>query len=102
MIISEKTKRVLEILNVPFGKGLSAREFSDQMWPDSPARNRSYNVGNGATHGAGLWKSAGSYLSRLRKTGLIRDSFGEDGYSLQRKWRITELGIKTLKDADAN
>lgn len=48
-------------------------KFAELMWPDSPAWNRVYTVGNkgGAVRGRGILRSAGSYLGKLRKAGLV-------------------------------
>jgi hypothetical protein len=48
-----------------------SRDFAKLMWPESPYWKVVYNVGNGATKGAGMWRSGGSFLGRLHSAGLI-------------------------------
>ena len=72
--------------------------FARKMWPDSPAWQYSYNTGlHGACRGKGMWLSAGSWLAKLEKKGLVfwhrDDDDWYEGYSL------TRLGEKALKVA---
>lgn len=48
-------------------------KFAEMMWPDSPAWNKVYMAGNkgGAVRGRGIVRSAGSYLGKPRKAGLV-------------------------------
>ena len=70
MPLTDARRRALSILrNHP--KGLTASEFGDLMWPNSPAHTRVYNCGpNASTTGMGVWLAAGSYLAKLRRAGL--------------------------------
>lgn len=81
MRITPLTRRALAIIaeHAPIRPG----SFGDLMWPESPARTRSYNCGpNGATRGLGLDLSAGSYLAKLRRAGLIQRLSYHLGYEL--------------------
>ncbi len=68
-MITEKTYKALKILEE--NPEISAREFGELMWKDSEAKERIYNIGNGATKGVGLWLCAGSYLAKLVNRKLI-------------------------------
>ena len=114
--ITEKTIRALRIVR-DFAKrqeskgrkwpwsGISASWFGDEMWPDSPAKMRSYNIGaHGATRGKGLWLCAGSYLRKLEARGLVSSEMGRyyDGtYSYTYHWHLTEEGKAVLKEEKA-
>lgn len=75
MKISPKTIKALRIIKE--GRGITPKFFAMKMWPDSPAWERVYNTGHGATTGKGLWLSAGSYLAKLRRAGLVEISFDD-------------------------
>ncbi len=92
--ISEKLIKALKILSkYHYPDGLTARDFAQEMWEDSPAWKRSYNTGNGATRGKGMWLCAGSYLSKLRYKGLIYVDY-DRGYSL---YTLSNKGRGLLK-----
>ena len=88
--LTEKTIAALQIL-AEHDQGLTAANFARLRWKDSIAWKRSYNTGNGATRGKGMWLSAGSYLAKLKKRGLV--SF-DDG-----KWSVSAVGKKLLDDS---
>jgi hypothetical protein len=79
----ENEIRAIEILK-EHPEGLTAKHFGLLMWPDNPKHKKVSNIGNGATHGVGMWFAAGSYLSRLEKRGVVRKGRGCDhGYYLK-------------------
>jgi len=96
-MITEKTYRALDILNErEWDKPITARDFALKMWPDGKWK-KMYNVGNGATSGVGMWLSAGSYLSKLKKRGLVWDEYDQqDGY--QRFWHISSKGKEAIEE----
>lgn len=92
--MTERRKRALEILKD--NPDIGANHFASLFWPDSKAWNKSYNTGNGATRGKGMWLSAGSYLAKLVKAGLVwRDcSYGHVTF------RLSSEGRESVKAAD--
>jgi len=94
--LTEAQERALRIFyevrqNNRYGT-LSARFFAEKMWPDSDGWKRVSNQGNGATSGKGMWLSAGSYLSKLKRLGYLhRDISGS-----QVVWSISAKGIEAL------
>lgn len=64
------TLKALQILKDAGSDGLMPGEFARLMWPDTPNWGKVYNVGHGATYGAGMWKAAGGFLGRLQHRGL--------------------------------
>lgn len=89
-MITEKTYKALCIVrDCP---NVRAKGFARLMWPDSPAQNRSSNGGNGNQQGKGLWLSAGSYLAKLKKRGLV--GRGEDTWS----HILTEKGREAITE----
>ena len=68
-MITDKTARALSILR---DACVTATEFAERMWPDSPGWKRVSNLGaHGASAGACMPYAAGGYLGRLRKRGLV-------------------------------
>ena len=76
--------------------------FADLMWPNSPAHTRSYNCGPyGATRGSGLVLSAGSYLAKLARAGLIiKQTCTINGKYYNAGYVLTDAGLTTLKSAE--
>ena len=68
----EVTEKTLQALKTLDGNVMTAQDFGKKMWKESPALEKSYNIGNGAHRGVGLWLSAGSYLAKLCRRGLVR------------------------------
>tara|TARA_R110000772_G_C13310332_1_gene440582 strand:- start:13509 stop:13814 length:306 start_codon:yes stop_codon:yes gene_type:complete len=93
-MITDKTAKALEILDVEYGRDLSAGQFAMQMWPDSDGWKRVKNTGNGATSGKGMWLSGGSYLAKLRKRDLVWNDI-KGGTSV---WKISSNGRIALKE----
>ena len=52
-------------------KPRSFRLFGKLFWPDNLMHSRVTRCGNGSRRGAGSFLCAGSFLGRLRKSGLI-------------------------------
>lgn len=84
------------------GHPIMPKIFAKEMWPDSPAWRRSYNTGpSGACRGKGMWLSAGSWLRKLERLGLVRwdiwqitDKFYQTGYVLTRAGRAALAKIE--------
>jgi hypothetical protein len=89
--MSDKTKKALQIL--ADNPGLTASGFASLMWPDSDGWRRVKNTGHGATRGKGMWLSAGGYLAKLRKIGLVDISISRQG---QTTFKLTSEGRKLL------
>lgn len=95
MKLSKKSIKALKILNkYSYPNGLTASDFAKEMWANSPAWKRSYNTGNGATRGKGMWLCAGSYLSKLRYKGLVYVDY-DRGYSL---YTLSSRGRELLEE----
>ena len=92
MKLTKKTIQALRILDVEYGRELSAGQFASLMWPNSPAWRKVSNTGNGATSGKGMWLSAGSYLAKLKKRGLVVSTI----HGSTQVWRISSEGRKAL------
>ena len=65
------TQRALKIIADNGDERMTAHEFGDAMWPDSPAHNRYSRQGRGSCRGKGIWFAGGCLLGRLEKAGLI-------------------------------
>lgn len=72
--IGIKTIQALKVIKEH--PNLTPKIFSELMWPDSDSHMVPGSCGYGVTNGIGLWKSAGSFLGRLRNKKLI-NSFNE-------------------------
>ena len=70
-------------------------QFANLMWPDSPAHKRHYKVGNsrGTAQGAALNRSAGAYLGKLKKWGLV-------SYHPLMGYFLTVTGCAVLAESD--
>lgn len=79
--LSPPQQRALDILaNNP---GITAGEFAEMMWPNSPGWNRQIKSGTkGVSAGRGMCKAGGSYLGRLARRGLARYSERLKGHCL--------------------
>ena len=69
--MTKPRERALEILR-EHGP-LSAASFARLMWPDSIAWKRTTrrHDGKSGAYGGAQWMSAGAFLSRMRKDGLV-------------------------------
>jgi len=104
-MISDKTARALEILERYHAGGtvaraaMPARWFGEEMWKDSPAMEKHYH-GHGTTKAKGLWLSAGSYLRKLEKRGLVEHSIVPGaGYSLTEQGKAELAEYRRAKEA---
>ena len=105
MKITKTTLKALQILDVEHGEGITAKQFAEKMWPDSPHWTHVKNTGHGATSGKGMWLTAGSYLAKLKSRNLVViDSDFWDSPVSATTWRISHEGRKimtnTLEQAD--
>lgn len=77
----------------------TAGELAWYMWPDSPAWNKSKNVGNRGTgaRGAAMFRPAQGLLGKLKKAGLAE--IHRDSHHVT-FWMITEEGRKALQEAE--
>lgn len=93
MLLTIKQANALEILkNTSSGSPMTCKMFARLMWPESPMHLKVSNQGRGATPGKAAWLCAGSYLSKLRRDGLVSNLFVSDGEG----YYITEKGLKLL------
>ena len=90
-MITDKTAKALQIIRD--NPNLTANWFAQKMWPDSKGHTRSYNTGNGATSGKGMWLAAGSYLAKLVKKKLVSRWNG---------FQITSEGRKALEEWESH
>lgn len=93
MKITTSTIKALRILSEN-PKGLTARWFAQKMWKDSRGWKKSYNTGNGACKGKGMWLCAGGYLAKLEKEQWVRRELSGGVWI----WTITLLGNEILAD----
>lgn len=86
-VLSPPQQRAMDILaNNP---DITAGEFAELMWPDSPGWNRHVKSGTrSVAAGRGMCKAGGSYLGRLARRGLCYYSERLKGHC------ISELGEK--------
>ena len=94
-MITAKTYKALQILRKrDYWSPMSASDFASKMWGDSKAWKRSYNTGNGACSGKGMWLSAGGYLAKL----YDRDLVSQDILGVTRVWRISSDGRRAITE----
>ena len=74
----------------------SPDRFAHLMWPESRYWEVRYKCGNGSHAGRGVVLSAGSFLARLRKQGLIMYL---DMIKYPAEYELTPLGKEYLKAA---
>ena len=91
--ISEKTIAALKV--IASSDGITPGRFAALAWPDNPHHSRVYNSGRGAVSGRGLVRSAGGYLGRLYKAGLVRRSIHGGGWL----YYISSAGQKAIDEA---
>lgn len=80
-------------------KGVKPMKFAKHMWPNSGGYTRYYNQGNGACSGKGMWLTAGSYVGKLKKKGLVRNYF-DPLMPYNSGWALTSKGKEFLKEHD--
>ncbi len=79
---------------------LTPRRFAKLMWPDSPGWDVMTNCGQyGVTRGGCMNLSAGAYLGKLRKKGLVQTPAKPHS---QNVFTITPLGRQELKANEEN
>jgi len=93
MKLTKITIKALNILNLEYGKAITANEFAKRMWPDSEGWKMVKNTGHGATRGKGMWLAGGSYLAKLRNRGFVTI----DEAVL---FRLSFEGIRALRNAE--
>jgi len=94
MKITDKTIKALKIIKE--SKHLTARDFAEQMWPDSLMHTRTSNQGNGACKGKAAWLCGGSYLGKLTIAKLIYRSLECDGYVGE--FHLTDKGREAIEN----
>ncbi len=97
--LTSATKRALDVLvSIPDPlMGCTANTFAAQYYRGTKHEyllSAVSNQGEGACAGKKAWLCAGSYLSRLAKTGLVMKRFTRSGKSL---YAITEKGQRLLR-----
>jgi hypothetical protein len=98
-MLTDKQIQALEI--VKSCGPITPRSFSSLMWPDAEAHHRHYNVGNGATTGVGMWRSAGGYLAKLANMGYIKRQYWDllGGKTYSSGYAITDKGNTALLES---
>jgi len=91
--------RALQLIHEEGGRGLTATDLAARLWPDSPYHRVSYKCGNrGSSKGRGLVKSAGSFLGKMRKLGLVEKKWHEfPKFIVTNLWRLTPRGEEVLR-----
>lgn len=86
--LTPKARQALEIVRA--NPGITAGRFAELMWKDSLAHRKVYNVGqHGAASGVVIKQTAGAFLSRLHKQGLV--------LYIGRAARLTRTGLAALE-----
>jgi hypothetical protein len=78
----------------PRDDDITAAEFSLIAWPDSPGHGRRINGPWGLGPPAGISRAAGSFLSRLRKAGLVR----QIDHVTFSTWRLKAAALDPAKE----
>jgi hypothetical protein len=76
--------------------GVGPTPFASFMWPESKGhktRSRRHATPAGGAVGAGIKMTAGVFLGRLGRDGLITPRHGDHGHTF---WYLTEAGRKAL------
>ncbi len=92
MNLTEAQTKALDIIAF---EPMTARQFSQAMWPGHPGhekRTRKRLGRNGAVGGA-MWLKAGTLLRRLERLGLANED--------NRLWLASWAGLKALEEAGA-
>lgn len=92
MSLTEPQVKALDIIAF---EPMTARQFGQAMWPDSPAhqrRTRKRLGRNGAVGGA-MWLKAGTLLRRLERLGLANEDSG--------LWLASWKGLRAVEEAGA-
>ena len=98
--VGQKTLQALRIIREH--EPLYPARFARLMWPDSRYWNVNYHCGpRGSSYGRGLVMSAGSYLWKMQRLGLInrfrrRRAWGDYVH----EWFITEKGRDLVRDVE--
>lgn len=86
--LTAKARQALDIVKAT--PGITPGQFAEQMWKDSPAHRKVYNVGqHGAARGVVINQTGGAFLSRLHRQGLV--------VYIGRRARITRTGLAALE-----
>lgn len=87
------SKRTIEaLLILRDKKPQSFAQFAELFWPGNLMHRRHSNCGtHGSRRGAGAWLSAGSYVAKLERAGLVRRSYSAFG--------TEKMGIAYLSNA---
>lgn len=76
---------------------IRAKFLADVLWPNSSMHLKSSNQGNGACRGKAAWLCAGSYVGRLKKSGLVTGFLGDERFGI----RLTKLGEELMEKYEA-
>lgn len=90
------TPERLRALTILREKGaMRPKAFALAMWPDAPGHIRVTMCGNnGSSRGGGMWRAAGSFLSRLSSLGLVCRNHE------YRTYGITKAGLAAVEKTD--
>ena len=93
--LTASQRRGLEILRDHPNLGYP-KEFAHLMWPDSPGWNTRRKCGNYGVHkGGGMYVTAGCYLGRLERLGLVESRYLYRD-SNERRWTLTQKAVGLL------
>ena len=73
--MTEARLKALRIVAKTGDIGITAREFAERMWPDSPSWRRQSNNAHGSVTGAGIQQKGGQMLWDMWSDGLLYHSF---------------------------
>jgi hypothetical protein len=88
-------RKALEILDAH--PDIPAGFFARRMWPHSKGhttRSRRHGTPAGGAVGAGIAMTAGAFLGRMRRDGLVRVRSGATAAPL---WNLTDKGYRALQ-----
>jgi DNA-binding transcriptional ArsR family regulator len=90
------SRQRLRALDVLEGEELTPSEFAKLMWPSSDGWRHPTKCGpNGSHKGGGMYLSAGGFLAKLERAGLVLVRIARDG-TYQKRYRLSVAGKKLL------
>lgn len=95
--------RMVEALKILRDKKPKSHSYFARLyWPDNLMHKRTSNAGNhGSRRGAGAWLSAGSYLGKLKKRGLVSRNYSDSAIEYFGIATLTQAGHELLEKAEA-
>ena len=93
--LTKSQEKALLILHDHHGL-IRPKIFAKAMWPDSPGWDRYAKCGDGVHKGGGMYVTAGCYLGKLVRTGLVQYDI-RDRHGYIRGYMLSAEGIVALK-----